>query len=1519
MKRVGLVFLLVLLCIPLLLAVPKPIGRLDRIKSVPLKISAMTFYDAKLYVMLDRYNELMYHDLNQGTWHPTGIKVSSKADISSMYIRDDLVYLLDSRKNTITIYDLDGTQLSQITTKGVKELKFKNPSHLLVNYQGYIYVLDSRRLYAFSKEGMLICSTKLDNPASMSLGDDQLIRVLLHKKSGSEIRVYDQLLTKISSTKIPNPTKKTNHIIDMAINSWGELHVINDIPLCIEKLNAKGMVIPDTRFGSFNKARVEGAFESPVMIKCTPYGESSLIAIYDDHQASIQLFQDTEVLLVNRLQPPPYTKRFSLEDSSLPAAYDIFPCQDRIYSISNLIIPKIYSKPGPALHCTDESGNTIWVRALREFPDKNMKSLTALAVHDSLLYVVDEISCTVHIFSAMDGQYIGNFASKGSLNGDLKSPSSIVVAEDGRIYVADRLNYRISVFSQHRTFTDNITLLNKKQSPVLLRLKGNDLYCLTDDSTILQIPLNDPKMIKKVASRKKISSFDLLDDSRIAFVDGNEQKLNIYKDKIREHYLFSKSKKANFPHFADIFLVRYDPWRMRLAIMDSKVKSLRFLHFYPALDNRLRISMSLDDSLKVKLAWDASPGVKSWLLEAVADAEEKQYILNQTYYTVNESQPSMIRYRVCPIAEDDKKGLLSAPVEDYFSYGRFLYENGIYIEAANAFKKAQSTLTDPRVNTEIVNCYISESDRYYKEQDYLQALQVLKNASSVTETDTTIALKTTKVYKALHDYLGGIKYLESINYKDDSKLCKEYIELNYMAKEYGKVVFEAKLYKQIYGFDESVSRFHAAVCEDAGDIEEALAIYQEIVSHNDSFDDKLKLARLRYSLEQYDVAESELQHLLTKYPNRSEDTIRNLLGLIKLKRHNYGLAIDHFSAAIQINDKIAEYHYGLGIAYQGDNNHLEAQKSLQKAHQLSPENTIYAFEYARTLERQNRFEDALSVMESVADYVYDDLTATDFYVLHANLLWQVGNLSDALKEITKAKRYRPDDFEIDRMFQDIQAEIQVQNLERDVIEITKVDLRPVYPSLDEYYKLNPIGTITLHNARKTTVSDIEVTVYIHEVSNRIKVFNVPSVVPGQDKIVDITMDFNERLFDRPRKVAVEISLNFEYEGLNYNPTLPPQYLQILDSKAMNWENRRSLASFVNPKDINLSYFVRENIVQTFKNEQSTIIIPNLIKALQAYSFYRANGIRFISDSSMANLDSSTQDEVQFPHQLLQSKSGDCEDLLVLMAGTLESIGIPTAFIDIPNHVILAIRTNMDSYGIESNGLDLEYFIEHKGSYLLPLETTLLGKADFVTSWLTAVNSYQEMVDSGILPEIIEFSEAHNLYPPSSFSKAIDSSKYTNYSDAREYYNQDLLKISNISQINLEMDYQAALKKHPDNISVSIQYALFCVQNGKLEKAEQLLQSVLYKDPSNFSALMNLGNVYAKSKKYDLATRQYKLALSFADGMEDQVYRNLCIMEYRNSNLAQAIEYFKNIIDKNIIRDANMEIYFALMNAEDTHE
>lgn len=1511
MRRVGLFLLFIVLC-GMLLAYPQPMGRLGGAKTNPLNISALSFYGSKLYTADRTRNEIYMYDLSLGNWQATGIKYALQSQIVDIYVDEGKIYLLDAKSNSILTYDLQGKLLSQINTKGVKELGFKKAKRILVNYQGFIYVMDSAKLYALSQEGMLMASIDLEKPVSMSLGEDQLIRVLQHTKTGSEIVVYDLNLVRKSRTNLANLEKKANFIIDFAVNLWGEMHAINSSPVSIIKYASNGKVIPDTQFGSVSKGKTEGAFEAPAILKCGAYENSSLMAIYDAKQSALHLFQDTEPQVNELLGRPTYTVRPSLVDSKYPLARDYLATADYIYTIGNMQMPNTKGKPGPAIIKADRAGKASYVLYLQKYKDKKIKDFTALALSGTKLYVLDGSSSMIHVFNAEDGAYQKNFGGKSMLN----RPSSMVVASDGNLYVADTGNRRISVFNQHDTFVKNIELQRSNQGPILLRSSGEDLYCLTSDFVILRIPLAESKRVIQMVSIKGISSFDIIADGKIAFVEKATQKLRIYKGNVREFEYFTKSSTAAFPHFADIYLLRYDAAQRRLAIMDSKAPSTRFLYFYAALDDAQSIQIALDDNLQTKLSWERSPGINNWIVQATDGAGTISHSVSQPEYVVIEPQAGLVSYIVYPVADDGKKGLMSDGVSDHFSHARYLYQSGQFNAAVEAYRRSQAVIRDPRIDGEIVKCHIAESDRFVTLKDYENALNELRKASLVQGTNTAIALKAVNIYQVTHNYLGGVNYLQGVDYKADKDLLEQYIVLKYLAGDYDAVVLEADRYSLAYGRDEDVRRYLAGAYEARGDFADALSAYQELVARAPKFEDELKIAELQFQMKQYRAAESQLQLMLTRYSTQSLDRVRNLLGKCNLQSMNYGLAIDHYTAAIRINSDIAEYHHGLGTAYASDNKHADAQRSFLRAHQLAPNNAVFGLDYAKSLERQGNIESALRVMESVAEQVATNATAVDFHVLFADLLRQTGRIHEALGQITKAKSYHPDDFEISQKFADISAELQVQNLSRDVIEIRHVNFNPVFPSLNEYYKSNPIGNITLYNNRSTTVNNVKVTVYVQEVGMRAMVIDVPSVVPRQDKLVDIPMEFNERLFDRARTVPVTIELSFEHEGSSFKPSVPPQNIQILDSKAMDWGRRRSIASFVNPQDNNLSFFVRQNIVQAFSGEQSNIINRNLIRALQAYSFYRANGITYVSDSAPANLDASQLDEVPFPHQILQTKAGDCEDLLVLLAGTLESIGTRTALIDVPGHVILGVNTEMNEADIRKNGLEPEYFIEYKGSFWLPIETTLMGKADFVSSWLMAIKRYNEVVESGIMPEIIEFSEAHLLYPPSSYSKAIDASSYQKQNDARSFYHQDLAKISNMSQINREMSYVAALEKYPSNNSVRLQYALFSYDSGNLEQAERLYKDALNREPANFAALINLGNLYAKSSRYSLAKEQYEQALPHAAGKEDQVYRNLCLLEYRNMNRAKAVEYFNRMTRKEIIREVDMQIYADLVKTGD---
>lgn len=1516
MKRVGLLLVFVLFFTSKVFAYPQSLGRIDESRTNPQAFSALEIKGDKLFLADITKAELTIYDISQKAWQRTGIKISPKSLIQDVFVDESKIYLLDSKANSILIYSLEGKLLNEIKTKGVKELSFKKASRLLVNYQGYIYVLDAGKLYALTKEGMLIATEELEGPVSMSLGEDQMIRVLQHTTNGSQVAVYDLNLVCQSRISIPNPQGKINLIIDMAVNQWGELHIINGNPVSVDKLGADGIQIPESKFGSVNKSKAVGAFKAPSLLKSSSAGEASNFVIYDNKQRTIHLFQDTDHKETKLLSRPTFTLRPELIESTMPLAQDFLETKQGIYMICNIALPnpKANAKPssGPALVCLGQDGKARFASSLAQ-QQKPIKSFSALAMFENRLYVLDTKANMVHIFGADDGVYKGeSFGGKGSQEGSLKSPASIVVGEDKLIYVADSKNCRISVFDKQGIYVRNIPLPEAKQRPILLRSTGQDLYCLTSDSVILKIPLCENEKIQQLISTPFISSFDIMAPGRIAIVNGKTQKLTIYKGKEKELEYFSQSKKADFPHFKSIYLIRYDKAKQQFAIMDKGAKFTRLLNFYSALDVSQAIRLSLNDELQTVLTWETSQGINKWIVQASDANGSTAYSVSEPRYVVNDPMNSVVSYTVCPVAADGKHGITSGQVDDYLSYARYLHTDGQYMQAIQALQYGRGGSLDPRIDLQIVKNYLAEADVHELAKNYVLVHDYLDRAAAVRGSTTEIALKKVHAYKASKDYLVAIKYLEGVNYRQEQDLFREYIALQYLNEASATVIEMADLYMQDFGRDATVLRYMATVYDETQKYDQALSGFQELVKIASSFEDELKIGELQMKVGQLKAAESYLQQMLTRSPSQKLDQVYFLLGECSMKSGSYGNATDHYLSAIRSNNSVAKYHYGLGGAYMEDNKPSDALNSFKKAYEQSSANAPYGFAYARVLERQGNIDIALSVMEAVAKYVANDDTAVEFHVLYAELLSNESRYTEALQEIIIAQTYRPDDFDINEKYITYKSAAQAQKLTLDIIEIRSVQFNPVFPSLDEYYKKNPIGKITLFNTRNTTISNVEISVFVQEVGSKIEIIRVPSLIAQQDKVVDITVSFNERLFDSARNVSVEISLKYQYEGMEYNPTHPRKTLQVLSNKAMDWQKRRSLASFVNPQDDNLAYFVKQNIVQPFSTEQSIILNRNLIRALQAYSFYRANGISYVRDSSTSNLDDSELDAVQFPFQLLETKSGDCEDLLVLMAGTLESIGTQTAFIDIPGHVMLAIKTEMTAAEITKNGLSPEYFIESHGAFWLPLETTMMGKADFVASWLGAIRHYQNIVESGVMPEIIEFEEAHKLYPASSFSKAVDSATYRNISEAKSFYQQDLDKMLQMTQINQEMDFCVSLESYPENVSVKLQYAMWCVKMNSLDKAERLLKEIQIQDPQHFYATLNLGNVYAKTSRLELARTQYLNALDKTATETDQVFRNLCLLEYRDLNRAKALEYFRMLENKEIIRQVDLQIYADLM-------
>ena len=110
------------------------------------------------------------------------------------------------------------------------------------------------------------------------------------------------------------------------------------------------------------------------------------------------------------------------------------------------------------------------------------------------LYVADGYgNSSVHRFSA-SGDYISSFGSPGSGPGQFRVPHSVRVSSDGRVYVADRENHRVQVFTPEGEFHAQWTDF---KCPMGVHIDDNQVVYVTDQIPRLSIFSLDGELLAR--------------------------------------------------------------------------------------------------------------------------------------------------------------------------------------------------------------------------------------------------------------------------------------------------------------------------------------------------------------------------------------------------------------------------------------------------------------------------------------------------------------------------------------------------------------------------------------------------------------------------------------------------------------------------------------------------------------------------------------------------------------------------------------------------------------------------------------------------------------------------------------------------------------------------------------------------------------------------------------------------------------------------------------------------------------
>jgi len=434
---------------------------------------------------------------------------------------------------------------------------------------------------------------------------------------------------------------------------------------------------------------------------------------------------------------------------------------------------------------------------------------------------------------------------------------------------------------------------------------------------------------------------------------------------------------------------------------------------------------------------------------------------------------------------------------------------------------------------------------------------------------------------------------------------------------------------------------------------------------------------------------------------------------------------------------------------------------------------------------------------------------------------------------------------------------------RPLLRFDPVELQPVFPVFFKYYNQSPLGKAVVKNLENGTIQNVRISFQVGEFMESSKeCLVIPSLRARRSVEVPITALFKDNILRVTEATSVSGEITAEYlfagEERKVSQALT---VRVYDRNAMSWDDDRKAASFVTSKDTTVLTFAK-GVVGGVRERGATVIDPNLRNAMALFAGMGLYGLNYVVDpkSSYAELsgNSSAVDYLQFPRQTLEYRAGDCDDLSILYAALLESIGISSAFVTVPGHIYLAFALNMTASEARKTFSRADDLILRGETAWVPVEVTLL-QAGFLKAWEAGARQWRENESAaGLYP----MAEAWKTYEAVGIEKTEEGGalKISLPSSTRlaSVYDGQLKGFIDREVAPQEADLKKRIASTKQNAALINRLGVLYARYGKFDQAVAELEKLAGKTPY-VPALVNLGNIYFLKGDYAKALNYYSQA------------------------------------------------------------
>lgn len=437
------------------------------------------------------------------------------------------------------------------------------------------------------------------------------------------------------------------------------------------------------------------------------------------------------------------------------------------------------------------------------------------------------------------------------------------------------------------------------------------------------------------------------------------------------------------------------------------------------------------------------------------------------------------------------------------------------------------------------------------------------------------------------------------------------------------------------------------------------------------------------------------------------------------------------------------------------------------------------------------------------------------------------------------------------------------------------EFRPLYPVLYQSYETVPFGTMTITNDSLGFVEDVSVKFSSSTFTAAASVVaQLREIDLGESVQIPITALFSEQILRTIEggRIVGSVSIEYTYDLAPVQVELPVS-VPVQGRNAIEWTDDRRVAAFATSLDGNVRQL---GVLASLIGSELPFFSPSLATAIAAYEALRVQGVSYVIDptSSYQELSATGSiDYVQFPAETLRIRAGDCDDLSVLYAAILQAVGVDTAFVFYPGHMLVAIRLDMDPAEARRTLSSSDSVLIRDDEVWLPVETTALDSS-FYDAWAVAgasIRRYKERDELTLMPTSVAWAEYPAVQLPDSLGVSLPS--------------RDELESAARSAIHTVALQESAVQASP-------------------------LLDILSRHPDDARTRNRLGALYARFGLYEAATEQFDTIIR--NNEYPPALTNRASLAYAEGDFQTAIGFYERSL---VERESSFASWIGLSRAQ----